>query len=308
MRKIAAKVAKRLLKARNSTVIDLADYRQQRQEADALFSEINTTQQNVEAGYDLQHAVYIHAQNLLSVLVDCLQDIPEPALSRFFNAIAEADDDYHPEGPPMSPLTKSYFNCWLLFDLTIGLDKETLATIAIDLSRQLGLDRQMVEAMEKMQQSRMGIYEFMSQRNGRILLKELTQEQIIECVCPAGYQGTHQGELWFARVLPPISDDFDYSVIITTPYVLVNPDKNGWLAYLARTITGKKSKTTAANLEQLMKQGLSPCYWHEYIFEAYLDARNEVIFLTGLPDIQSSRPHATDIKKFAAILPEATPS
>lgn len=304
MKKIASKISKRLSKIQAAKVIDLSGYRQQKQEVEALFSQIKTTQQNIDNGHDPLHAVYIHAQNQLSVLVDCLQEIPEPALDRFFKVIEEADRDYMPEGPPMSPLTKSYFNSWLLFDLVIGLDKETLTTIILDLSLQFGLDKQMIEVMGFMQQSRMGIYEFMGRKNGHVLLKELTQDSIIECICPAGYQGNQPGELWFARILPPIFDWFTYSVVFTTPYVLPHADKNAWLDYLARTVTGKKTKTTATDLNQLMKYGLSPFYWHEYIHEAYFNSRAEVIFLSGLPDVKASRPHATDIQKFSAILPE----
>ena len=57
--------------------------------------------------------VYIHTQNLLSILIEVLQAIPEHSLSRFFNTVEAADDAYVPSSPPMSPLTKSYFNGWL---------------------------------------------------------------------------------------------------------------------------------------------------------------------------------------------------
>jgi len=306
MKKIAGKIAKRLGKAQSNKVVDLSSYRQSKQEAETLFSQIKTTEQNIQNGRDPLHAVYTHAQNLLSVLTECLQEIPEPSLTRFWDVFAKADEDYMPGGPPMSPLTTSYFNCWLLFDLAIGLDKETLTTIVLDLSHLLGLNQQMVEVMQAMQQSRMGIYEFMGRNHDRVLLKEIGQEDIIECLCPAGYQGNRLGELWFARVLPPLFGMFNYSMVFTTPYVLQQTDKNDWVAYLQRTVTGKKSKTTASNLDQLMKYGLSPCYWHEYIFESYLDARTDVIFLTGLPDIAASRPHARDTGKFNTLLPEKT--
>jgi hypothetical protein len=40
-----------------------------------------------------------------------------------------------------------------------------------------------------------------------------------------------------------------------------------------------------------MKWGLSPFYWHEFIFQAYAGHALEVIYLTGLPDLRVSRPH-----------------
>jgi hypothetical protein len=162
----------------------------------------------------------------------------------------------------------------------------------------------MIEVMQTMQDSRMGIYEFMGRQGDKILLRELMGNEVIACICPAGYQGTHQGELWFVRILPPVLAPFDYSVIFITPYVLLSPDKNSWEAYLNRTISDKKTKTTANSLENLMKQGLSDNYWNEYIFQAYVNHQPDVIYLKGLPDVSTSRPHYSDVSKYALILPD----
>jgi hypothetical protein len=226
-------------------------------------------------------------------------------LSRIFNTVEAADDAYVPSSPPMSPLTKSYFNCWLLFDITAGLNKETLTTIIIDLANQFGLHKDMLEVMQAMQDSRMGIYEFMGLQGNKILLRELTGNAVVPCICPAGYRGTQQGELWFVRILPPVLAPFEYSVLFTTPYVLLSPDKNSWEAYLNRTISDKKTKTTANSLENLMKYGLSDNYWNEYIFQSYVNHKPDVIYLQGLPDVSSSRPHHTDVPKFASLLPDS---
>ena len=305
MRKIATKVLKRINKSNARKVIDLNEYRQQKKSTEDLFNQITTTETAIKTGHDPLHAVYIHTQNLLSILVEALQAIPEPSLSRFFNTVAAADDAYVPSSPPMSPLTKSYFNCWLLFDITAGLNKETLTTIIIDLANQFGLHKDMLEVMQVMQDSRMGIYEFMGLQGNKILLRELTGNEVIPCICPAGYRGTQQGELWFVRILPPVLAPFEYSVLFTTPYVLLSPNKNSWEAYLNRTISDKKTKTTANSLENLMKYGLSDNYWNEYIFQSYVNHKPDVIYLQGLPDVSSSRPHYTDVPKFASILPDS---
>ena len=42
---------------------------------------------------------------------EAIQAIPEPVLSCFFNTVEAADDAYVQSSPPMSPLTKNYFNC-----------------------------------------------------------------------------------------------------------------------------------------------------------------------------------------------------
>jgi hypothetical protein len=44
-----------------------------------------------------------------------LAELPE--LSKLAERIAAAEEEYMAEGPPMSPITRSYFNDWTLFDL-----------------------------------------------------------------------------------------------------------------------------------------------------------------------------------------------
>jgi len=198
MRKIATKVLKQINKANARKVIDLNEYRQQKKAAEDLFNQITTTEKAIKTGHDPLHAVYIHTQNLLSILVEALQAIPEPALSRFFNTVEAADDAYVPSNPPMSPLTKSYFNCWLLFDITAGLNKETLTTIIIDLANQLGIHKAMIEVMQTMQDSRMGIYEFMGRQGNKILLRELRACLKITCTIQSR-QTIYQGD-WLQKL------------------------------------------------------------------------------------------------------------
>lgn len=66
-----------------------------------------------------------------------------------------------------------------------------------------------------------------------------------------------------------------------------------------------ETKTMANSLENLMKQGLSDNYWNETIFQAYVNHKPDVIYLQGLPDVSSSRPHNTDVPKFASLLPDS---
>ncbi len=41
-----------------------------------------------------------------------------------------------------------------------------------------------------------------------------------------------------------------------------------------------------------MKWGPARDYWTEFVFEAYVNHRQDMIFLTGLPDVPESRPHS----------------
>ena len=305
MRKIATKVSKKLKKVKVNKIIDLGEYRKQKKELETLFGEVHTTEDAIKSGKDPLHAVYTHAQNLLAVLVEILQEIPEPALDRFFNTINAAHEEYQPTGgPPMSSLTDSYFTCWLMFDVAVGLQKETLATVIIDLAQQLGLHQEMVEVFQLMQNSRMGIYEYLGNEDDKVLLRELNKDEVIRCICPAGHQGQYMGELWFARILPPVFGLLEYSLVFTTPYLLLDPETEHWLGYLDRTISKKKTKITATSQENLMKYGLSDNYWNEYIHQSYVNFKPELIYLKGLPDVGNSRPHFSDSPEYRAILPE----
>ena len=43
--------------------------------------------------------------------------------------------------------------------------------------------------------------------------------------------------------------------------------------------------------EKLMKYGVIPEYWNEYVFQAYSNFQSDVIFLHGIPDKPDSLPH-----------------
>ncbi len=91
--------------------------------------------------------------------------------------------------------------------------------------------------------------------------------------------------------MPPPS--CETAVVFITPYVVLSPGVDDWLAYLDRTlpkVPGKKDRRAA--YEHLMKYGLSNSYWNEYIFEAYVNHRPDMILVMGLPDVDESRPHS----------------
>ncbi len=132
------------------------------------------------SGLDPLHGVYAYAQNKLSVFVEQLAELP--ALSNLTNAYAHAEDLYLPSGPPMSPLTKSYFTCWGFFDLCVGIKKESFGTVVIDVCRTLNVDQTWIKLFECMQSSRMGVYLHEGVSDGFLLLREfITQKQIKVC-------------------------------------------------------------------------------------------------------------------------------
>jgi hypothetical protein len=96
--------------------------------------------------------------------------------------------------------------------------------------------------------------------------------------------------------------NYGYSVVFTTPYVLAEMYKDRfipaseekWLLYFDRSQEKTKIKDNKRSYETLMKYGLNRHYWNEYIFEAYVNNKKELIFLAGFPDVPSSRPHSDE--------------
>src|SRR3954454_6322857 len=104
---ISKKLASRFRKARRQ----LGDLRRQ---VAADFSQVPRDVKSVEAlvrsGHDPLHAAYVAAQNLTSFFAESVSSFPE--FGPYCRIVAPAQDEYMPSGPPMSPLTMSYFTTW----------------------------------------------------------------------------------------------------------------------------------------------------------------------------------------------------
>jgi hypothetical protein len=296
-------IAKKVIAAARASLerrlTNLADWREARLRAEddrkTVISRDNLSQ------YDPLHALYIYGQNQLSVLIEQLARLP--MLDKLAGAYAAAFDAYMPSGPPISPLTGSYFTCWAAFDLsTSGAKKETLCTVATDFCQAQKVDEGLITLFETMQASRMGVYRHEGTSGRFVFLRELVTDQEIKAISPSGYLGK-PGEVWLVRVLPPPFADLDlnYSVVFTTPYLLGKLGPAGrfrtdveedWSAYFKRNLAPGDQAAAGSAYELLMKYGLSRKYWNEYIFLAYRDFRHDVVMLEGIPDIVDSLPHA----------------
>jgi hypothetical protein len=249
---------------------------------------------------DMAHATYCYAQNKLSILIE--QMIELPPLRKLATAYDAAMDEYTPDYPPMSPVTKSYFTCWGSFDLaTQGAKKETMTSIAVDFCRFIQVDQSLLSLYENMEQARMGIYRHVACEGEFVHLIELVTHKKIKAVRTTSFEG-QPGELWFVRILPPLFDSLhmDHHVIFNTPYVLIANTKydhgelsveEQWLSYFDRVLpeTGIEHRVEA--YEHLMHYGLTPTYWLEFIFLAYINFIDGAILLGGYPDIRESLPH-----------------
>jgi|CXWL01.1.fsa_nt_gi hypothetical protein len=280
-------------------VTNLSDWREAKIKAEDFQKTVIS--QNKLTEYDPIHGLYIYGQNQLSVIIEQLCELP--MLEKLVDAYAQAEEEYMPSGPPMSPLTGSYFVCWGSFDLCSGGKKgETFGTIAIDLCKFLNVDEGLITLFEKMQASRMGIFKHEGTFGNYLFLRELITNREIKAFSASGYSG-NPGEIWFARVFPPPFDSkqFDYSIVFTTPYILgkigsrkefIPFVESNWLDYFERNLGQTKIDQKELAYEHLMKYGLSRNYWNEYVFLSYRNHQHDMILLEGFPDILESMPHS----------------
>jgi hypothetical protein len=299
IRPISKKIIAGLRKASSRKVVDISELRDAKIHAEELEKTVIEVKELAEL--DPLHGVYTYAQNKISVMVEQLGELP--AMSKLVNAYADAQDEYMPSGPPLSPLTNSYFSCWGFFDLCAGIKKETFGTVIIDMCKYLNVDAGLIKIFEHMQNSRMGLYVHEGVSGKFTKLRELITEKEIEAIVPSGYVG-RPGEMLLARIMPePFPElNYGYSVLFTTPYVLsemqngrfvlANEDK--WLSFFARAQERTKINDKKRSYEILMKYGLNRHYWNEYIFEGYVNYQTEMILLAGFPDIALSRPHSRE--------------
>jgi hypothetical protein len=185
-----------------------------------------------------------------------------------YEIVVKAEDEYMPSGPPMSPLTRSFFTTWAFFDLRFGPHKETLGNCLLDAGTMLDFDAKVIDVIRTCSESRMGIYEEIGLKGGRCLFKELITDEQFECHVPTDYQ-RKLGGLWYGRVLPPIAP-IKYRVFLTTPYILVNFGREDWTAYLKKSLLNLKvpegdatgllpeARERAELLERIHLPGVSP--------------------------------------------------
>ncbi len=163
------------------------------------------------------------------------------------------------------------------------------ATIAV--ASTYGMHDELLRVIGLMRESRMGIYLHLGVKKDTVILRELVTDRVCKAISPSGYRG-RKGELWYVRVLPPPAPELQEHVVFTTPYLLIEPGESEWQAYFRRTLPDAPTENRIAAYEHHMKFGPARNYWTEFVFEAYVNHRSDVIFLEGLPDIPESRPHS----------------
>jgi hypothetical protein len=240
----------------------------------------------IKEGMDPVHAAYAFVQNISSSFAEGVSRLPE--LKKYAKIVGPAEEDYMPSGPPMSPLTASFFTTWAFYDLRFD-GTDTLASCQIEANDVVGMNPDQLAALKKMADSRMGIYEHVGVDGPHVRLRELVTNAESTCHPTSGYRGT-SGELWYVRLLPPLLPDLArYHIVFTTPYVLL-ASKGDWLQFLRRALSGPGDEREA--LHRLLKYGPGPNYWNEFVFKAYHHHQSDAIFLAGVPDLKATLPHA----------------
>jgi hypothetical protein len=274
------------------------------------FRALKNWQKELEArdlsGYDPLHAVYIDAQNKTSVLIEALSALP--AVDKLNQRAIEAEDIYLPSGPPMSPLSSSYFFYWSALDMSAGITRETYTSILLETAKVLGVEPTFDRVLKVMAQSRMGLYVHENQDGHFVYLRELYTNRQFKVHSPAKYLGI-PGEIWFVRLLPDPFGLVDYWVALTTPYVIVDLwswahhghyDKKSfygeqsWIDFIARNLSNIKISDRMKAYDHFMKYGLTKHYWLEYVFLAYVNHQENVVWLTGFPDRLETLPHSQE--------------
>ncbi|MGO9635203.1 MAG: hypothetical protein ACLPX1_15110 [Steroidobacteraceae bacterium] len=286
---ISRRVLERMRRQVRSKVMNLAAFR----EGNAL---AETLQASVVAPETLKelhpaHALYTHVQNQMSVMAEQLLELPE--MKAFAKIIGEAQEEYMPSWPPMSPISTSYFWCWSNFDAAANAHRETLGSVTLRIAAEFGVHPNMLTIMKAFIDSRMGVYRVEGRSESQVQLSDLVTDQRCSAICESGY-AANVGELWFARVLPPPLPGQSDHVVFTSPYVLIAPDATGWTQYFDRIAAKDPRRPRIAALERHLKWGTSKRYWAEFVFEGYVNHRPGAIYLEGLPDVPESRPHSRE--------------
>lgn len=131
---IAEKLLHALARARGQKIVDLKAFATARRHE----AELQRTAATRDTLADLHpvHAIYSYVQNQVSIMSETITQLP--MLDKLTAIVVKAEDTYMPSGPPMSPLTGSYFFCWAVFDAAVGASRETIGTCILALTRWAG--------------------------------------------------------------------------------------------------------------------------------------------------------------------------
>jgi len=283
-------ISKKLHRKLASKADNLPTKEPKRRPGEPLPGGVRDVEMLIKDGLDPIHAVYAYIQQISSHFAEGVSQLPE--MKAYAKLAGEAEDEYMPSGPPISPLTASYFTCWAFYDLRFGKGGDTIGTCEIDANDIFLMNPDQLDVLTKLSESRMGIHEHVGSAGGFVQLRELITGDEFRCLCTSGYQGT-SGELWYVRRLPPLVPQLGtYHVLFTTPYILIEATTDDWTQFLKRTLLKVEGGSDRERLHRLLKFGLSTNYWNEFVTKGYHHHQAQAIYLAGIPDLKATLPHA----------------
>ncbi len=302
MKKIATKINRMLEGYNSARMTNVAEYIDLRDTLLTVSKQLyvtNDLDDPYEEYIDLQYVIYLSAHNLLSFVIEMMSG-GIAAFGEHEQVGIDATETYMPSWPSMSPVSRSFFNTWLSFDLRLGVDQESYTSCVVELEKRLDIDSNFCHLFDLMDKSRLGVYKVLNKIGNKAILEEIFTKRQYLYFNP-NLHALARNELCLLRLFPPINETFNYHVAIESPYVLVSGEDE-WQDFFARNIRGEiGTPASEVNYEKFMKSGLNHCYWLEYVMQGYIRHTDLVIYLKGVPDIAASRPHTFNNN----ILPES---
>ena len=141
MGSVADKIARKIAVLNRSGVVDLAGWRQGTEDAARIGFD--------DEHQDPCHTQYIGGQHLVSIMTEIIAEFREAR--KFVKIYKEAEDMYLPQGPPMSPLTLSFFSMWSMFDVRFGSSRETVGTCTLRIIPELDCPPWLMDVVARLQ-------------------------------------------------------------------------------------------------------------------------------------------------------------
>ena len=224
----------------------------------------------IKEGLDPIHAAYVFMQNFTSHFAEGVSHFPE--MKNWAAVVAKAEDEYLPSGPPMSPLTGSYFWMWAIYDLRIGKSTDTVAYCQIAMNDVLQMNAHQLDAAKKLEQSRMGIYEQIGMDGPHIRLAGTDYGRQLPRPLPGRISSARKVDYGTSGSLPPLEPQLaEYWIAMTTPYILMGASQGGldrlpeaddgplrWPQRSHPAPQPAQARAGAELLERVRLQGVSP--------------------------------------------------
>jgi len=294
MTKISKKLIRNYKRLKLNKIINLSEAKLAKEKIAKIQAGLK---KKLEIRTDPSFKLYTLLQNTMSYFAEEIS--VQDDFIEYYDQVVEVEDDYMPSFPPGSPLTGSYFTYWAFCDLQFGKHKETINTILSDIGEVFGFDEIVMKGLANLDKSCMRFYKHMGFEDDLILLKDLLTDKVYPTLCASGYRGK-KDEIWYIRIVPNLDKIYDYSISLTTPYVIINYKEQAWLDFFQRQGIKKGEKDFEKKYSKFMKHPSDFKYWHDYIMDGYSNYKPNCIYLTGIPDIKGSKPHelGTDFNPF----------